>query len=71
MHLTLSNFLISAINVVLSSLIATGLFSLFVWINNWYEARHGGTLMKYNFRRIFVTLIGVSCVLSVIHSFGK
>lgn len=69
MSLTLDDVLLSVAIGLVSSLALTGLWWLFVWMNNWYVVRHGGATLKFNFWQVFLPPLLVSCVLMIIHPF--
>lgn len=47
MSLFSEHFLVEAVLGLASSLFVTGIWSIFVWINNQYVIRRGGDLLKY------------------------
>ena len=71
MSLPRESFWIDASLGLLSALVVTGLWSMFVWVNNWYVARRGGGLLKYGAWRLFLTCCLVLVVLDIVDFFKK
>jgi hypothetical protein len=56
---------------LVSALVVTGLWLLFVWANNSYVVRRGGGLLKYQAWRIFFTGIFVGLLIAISHSYRQ